>query len=100
MAIAQCQDAVADHDDEKLGYFLFDITIKTHWTLHCAIEAAFLNPRYSWNFTGEDFMMKCRDLHSSCCKGNDAAGSANKFAVKYCYALENMFKLMERGLQL
>lgn len=95
---AQCQNAAADHYNQVLGFLVFDVTIKTHWTLHCAIEAAFLNPRYSWNYIGEDFMMKCRELLASCCKCNTAASSMNKFAGKYCYALEHMFKLLDRGL--
>jgi len=65
---AQCQKAVADHYGKRLGYMIFDITVKTHWTLHCAIEAAFLNPRFSWIFSGKDFMMNCSQLHATCCK--------------------------------
>ena len=96
---AQCQNAAADHYNRVLGFLVFDVTIKTHWTLHCAIESAFLNPRYSWNYSGEDFMMKCRELLASCCKGNTASSSVNKFAGKYWYALEHMFKLLDHGMQ-
>ena len=77
---ARCQNAVAAHYN-RFGFLLFDVTIKTHWTLHCAMEAPFLNPRRSWNYIGEDFMSKSRDLHTSCCKGNSPASSATQWGT-------------------
>ena len=94
---ARCQNAVSEYYNTTEGYMIFDITIKTHWTLHCAMEAAYLNPRLSWNFAGEDFMMKCRELHQSCCKGNSPAQSVDKFADKYGYALQQIFVQFENG---
>jgi hypothetical protein len=93
---ARCQNAVAAHYN-RFGFFLFDVTIKTHWTLHCAMEAPFLNPRRSWNYIGEDFMSKSRDLHTSCCKGNSPASSVNKFADKYCHAMGHTLTLLDSG---
>jgi hypothetical protein len=97
---AKCQNALADHYNKQQGFLVFDVTIKTHWTLHCAMEAPFLNPRLSWNFSGEDFMQKCRGLHQSCCKGNDGLDSVNKFATKYCHALQMIFRQFENGTRL
>ena len=91
---ASCQNAVAAHYN-RLGFSIFDVAIKTHWTLHCAMEAPFLNPRRSWNYIGEDFMFKCRELHAACCKGCTPASSVNKFAGKYCHAIGHTLALLE-----
>jgi hypothetical protein len=96
---ARLQSAVADHYNKE-GFLLFDVTIKTHWTCHCAMEAPFLNPRLSWNYSGEDFMGHCRWLHQSCSKGNDGPESVNKFAAKYCRGLQMIFEQFENGTRL
>lgn len=96
---ARCQNAVAVHYN-RLGLFLFDVTIKTHWTLHCAMEAPFLNPRHGWNYIGEDFMYHSRVLHATCCKGNSPASSVNKFAGKYGRAMEHTLTLLETGVDM
>ena len=97
---ARLQSAVADHYNNKEGLLLFDVTIKTHWTSHCAMEAPFLNPRLSWNYSGEDFMGHCRLLHQTCSKGNDGPGSIKKFAEKYCRGLQMVFEQFQNGTRL
>ena len=97
---ARLQSAVADHYNNKEGLLLFDVTIKTHWTCHCAMEAPFLNPRLSWNYSGEDFMGHCRLLHQTCSKGNDGPGSIKKFAEKYCRGLQMVFEQFQNGTRL
>ena len=92
---ARCQNAVASYYNIHEQLKIFDVTIKTHWTLHCALQGKFLNPRKSWNFAGEDFMHKCRLLHKTCCVGNNALQSTNKFGQKYCYALSILFQRLE-----
>lgn len=98
---ARAQAACADHWNREHGggLMIFDVTCKTHWLLHGADDAAFLNPRLSWNYAGEDFMGKCKVLQASCCKGNSVAKSTNKFAVKYSYALHLIFQEFEDGLR-
>tara|TARA_B110000196_G_scaffold313756_1_gene320891 strand:+ start:626 stop:1255 length:630 start_codon:yes stop_codon:yes gene_type:complete len=97
---AKFQNGLADFYNKTHAYWIFDVTIKTHWTLHCAMEAPFLNPRLSWNFAGEDFMMKCRELHQSCCKGNSPAQSITKFATKYSHAVQQIFQQYENGTRM
>ena len=98
---ARTQGALADFYNEESGgaLMLFDITAKTHWMLHGADNALYLNPRLSWNYAGEDFMGKVKVLHASCCRGNSAAMSTNKFASKYCFALHLIFQEYVDGLQ-
>jgi len=98
---ARTQAALADFYNGEGGgaLMIFDITAKTHWMLHGADDALYLNPRLSWNYAGEDFMGKVKVLHASCCKGNSAAMSTNKFAEKYCFALHLIFQAYVDGLQ-
>ena len=72
---ARTQGALADFYNGESGgaLMLFDITAKTHWMLHGADNALYLNPRLSWNSAGEDFMGKVKVPHASCCRGNNAA---------------------------
>lgn len=95
---ARAQSACASHFNRQHGgsLMIFDITAKTHWMLHGADNALFLNPRLSWNYSGEDFMGKTKVLQASCCRGNSAGHSCNKFAEKYGCALHFTFK--ELGL--
>ena len=94
---ARLQNATADYYAQQ-GLMLFDVTIKTHWTCHCAQHAPFLNPRKSWNFAGEDFMHKCKTLMQSCVKGNSIHQSECKFAEKYIFALHLVFSKYEDQL--
>lgn len=94
---ARCQNAVASYYNVQEQLKIFDITIKTHWTLHCGLQAGYLNPRKSWNFAGEDFMHHCRILHKSTCVGNTPLQSINRFGQKYCHAISIVFQMLEDG---
>jgi len=96
---ARCQQAVSDHYNRTLGLYIFDVTIKTHYMLHQALQAKWFNPRKIWNYAGEDFMHKSKVLLESCVKGNSAPQSQNKFGDKYRYALHYMFTEFEEGLR-
>jgi hypothetical protein len=95
---AKLQNAVAHHYNKNMKLMVFDCTIKTHWTIHCAQQAPFLNPRKSWNFSGEDFMHKVKILMQSCVKGNTIQQSEVKFADKYAFALHLVFSAYEDEL--
>ena len=95
---ARAQNACADFYNKRLKLMLFDVTIKTHWTLHQALTCGFLNPRKSWNFAGEDFMHKVKTLLATCTKGNSAAQSTVKLAEKYAYGLHHQFMQIEDSL--
>ena len=77
---------------------LFDATIKTHMTCHCALRAHLHNPRREWNFAGEDFMHYMKVLMGSCMKGNSMAGATVKHMEKYVFALHTMFREFDRDL--
>ena len=96
---AMCQSAAADHYNRVEGMYIFDVTIKTHYMLHQALQAGGLNPRKIWNYSGEDFMHKAKELLESCVKGNCAPQAQNKFGAKYRYALHYMFREFEEGLR-
>ena len=93
-----CQNAAAQFFNTQT-LMIFDITIKTHYTCHCALVAPFLNPRLCWNFAGEDFMQKCKILHQSCVRGNSVHQSVCKFAEKYCIALHLQLVDFEKGIR-
>lgn len=96
---AQCQNSVASFYNGTLGLMVFDITIKTHYTLHCAMVARFLNPRKSWNYAGEDFMHKVKILMQSCVTGNTVTACIGKFSSKYAYALHLLLTEFELGVR-
>ena len=96
---ARCQNAVADHYNRVRGLEIFDVTIKTHYMLHQALQAGWFNPRKIWNYAGEDFMHISKQLMESCVVGNSAPQAQNKFGVKYTYALHYMFLEFEEGLR-
>ena len=72
------------------GSMLFNITIKSHYLLHCGLQARYLNPRLSWCYAGEDMMSKMKDLCSTCLRGNAARQATVKALAKYIYALHLM----------
>lgn len=78
----RCQNAVAYHWNNNCGLMIFNVTIKTHWTLQHAMEALFFNPRKTWNLSGEDFMHKCKVLMAACTRGNSGPHSVAKFLTK------------------
>ena len=89
----RCQNAAADYYNKGEDQLLiFDVTIKTHYTCHCALDAVFLNPRRGWNFLGEDFMKDCKTLMAACMRGNGMAGASVKFMDKYVVCLHLMFQ--------
>jgi len=91
-AYCRAQNAAASHFNEGLGLMVFDVTIKTHCLLEGALRASHLNPRKSWNFSGEDFMAKGKQLLQSCVKGNTAPTSVVKLMEKYPVALSMVLR--------
>ena len=88
----RCQNAAADHYNKQQQLMIFDVTIKSHYTCHCALDAVFLNPRRGWNFLGEDFMHDCKTMMAACVKGNGMSGASVKFMEKYLYCLHLLFR--------
>ena len=95
---AQAQTAAGLHYGKKDGLFVFDVTIKTHYTLHQGKTAGELNPRLNWNYAGEDFMSKVRTLLSGATKGNYPSSSLVKCIEQYEFALYHQFAEFERSV--
>lgn len=89
------QNAAAAHFNTTLNLLIFDVTIKSHYTAHCALRARFLNPRRSWNYMGEDFMHYCRQMLGQCMQGNDMARAIVKLMEKYVRGMHIDFQAME-----
>ena len=99
---AKCQNAAARHYGSLAGgsLMIFDVTIKTHQMLHGALRAGHLNPRHGWNFAGEDFMGKMKELMQSCVRGNNPGASVIKLMDKYSYALHYQLLQLDISLHL
>ena len=94
---AQCQNAVGAYFNRAMKAMVFDVTIKTHYTLHCAQRSHHLNPRKGWNFIGEDFMAKIKKLLSSCTSRNTMPGSVLALMGKYRAAIHFQFMELDRA---
>ena len=74
------------------GTRVFNVTQKWHYLLHAALDARYINPRFTWCFQGEDYMAKMRQLMSTCARGVPAKGVAKKGLSKWLrfqhYSLE------------
>ena len=70
------------------GHMLFLATIKTHYLAHiCECE---LNPRKTWNYSGEDMMQRVKELASASVRGTQGHMVHNKVLAKYCLAMHLM----------
>ena len=69
------------------GIAVFHLTPKGHQIMHCCLLSMALNPRFSWCYTGEDFMGKMRKLALSCAAGNYGQQVSTKVCEKYLIAL-------------
>ena len=76
--------AVAEHYLEDR---LFDITSKTHFVQHCALQSHTLSPRAIWCFMGEDMQKKMQTLAKACVKGQGPVQATRKVAQRYRLAL-------------
>ena len=98
---AKSQNAAALHFNKAPNggqLMVIDVTIKTHMNLHGALRAGHLNPRKSYNYSGEDFMQKNKTLMQSCVKGNGAITSAVKHMEKYAFALHMVLSQINASL--
>ena len=70
------------------GQLLFLTTIKTHYLAHLAESP--LNPRKTWNYSGEDLMQKIKTIASASVRGTKGAMVHNKVMAKYSFAMHLM----------
>ena len=65
----------------------FHFVPKFHYARHLAEEARFLNPRYTWTYSAEDFIGKMSCIAASCISGTRSSKIALKAMNKYRYFL-------------
>ena len=85
---AVCMVALQNHywNQENRKLFQAD-TFKGHWMLHSAELAQYINPRWTWCYSGESFMSSCKVLMQACLKGRGMLSSLHKFVERYNIAL-------------
>ena len=71
----------------------FDITIKCYYLLHCALQAAWINPSKSWRFMGEDYMIHATRLLGACTKATQPRHVCAKFLNRQLVALDMRFQM-------
>lgn len=71
----------------KLGRCLFMVTFKFHWLIHCLHYSEFMNPKYLWTYSGEDYMSRCKTLLKSCLNGRKQLPALQRFGRQYARAI-------------
>ena len=74
--------AVSNHFSGE-GIKVFNIVPKHHFLWHCCFLAKYLSPRWSWCFSGEDYMQHMRRLGQSVLRGTPANMVSRKIAHKF-----------------
>lgn len=78
-----------DHYQDLVGWaksedkMLWNVTIKFHMLHHLILNAKEINPKYCWNWRGEDFVGKVSRLGMSCCMGVRTTKLSCKLMDKY-----------------
>jgi hypothetical protein len=75
------------HYHHPRGDLLFHYTIKNHYMCHCGLLSKYLNPRLGWNYSGEDFMQKVKDIVGSCNRATKPPLVCSKSMGKYVSGL-------------
>ena len=65
------------------GKKLFTVTSKCHFLLHIALQANATHPRFTWCFSGEDYMKRMQRLVRACCTGRITPEMAMKAIGDY-----------------
>ena len=69
----------------------FNLTIKSHYLCHIALQAPWINPRHGWCYAGEDLMHKMKLLAATCCRARSPYTVFDKMNAKYLFALHHEF---------
>ena len=83
----QCQSKLSNYMNIKS----FNVTQKLHFLCHAGFRAKHMNPRKSWCFRGEHYMLKIRSVGAACARGNNPMQSSGKIAEKLQFALHLTF---------
>ena len=81
----QTQNSLAQYYNAH-GLYLFNVTIKSHYMAHAAIQAAWMHPTLSWTFRGEDLMQHMKRMHSFCSQGRPSWQWGEAMLEKYVRA--------------
>lgn len=84
--LVRVQTALGNHYHSQ-GRALFHFTIKSHYAMHLADFAAFMNPRLAWCYSGEDLMNKIQTLAQAVMRGTSPSMVSAGLMRKYAYAL-------------
>ena len=84
--LVRVQTALGNHFHPQ-GRSLFHFTIKSHYAMHLADMAAFMNPRLAWCYSGEDLMNKIQTLAQAVMRGTSPSMVSAGLMRKYAYAL-------------
>ena len=63
----QLVSALRNHFGSRLQ--LFHVTAKSHYLIHVAMLAKYMNPRLCWCYSGEDFVGRIKQVIASCQHG-------------------------------
>lgn len=74
-------------------------TFKSHWLLHAVKLAKFINPRYTWAYSGESYMHTMKVLMQACLTGRGSLQSVQKFMMRYVNAVTLDLRGMEWRLR-
>jgi hypothetical protein len=89
------QNALAVHFNSH-GYKVFNITLKSHYLAHGALQAAFLNPRLAWCFGGEDFMQTMKRVGGMCGFGTSIYRRAHAVMERYSAGMHFLMQPVSR----
>lgn len=85
-SLIQLQGSLAQHFHNQ-GIYLFHFTIKSHYALHIADIARYINPRLGWCYSGEDMMSKVQGLARASLRGTQPQNVSSTLLRKYGFAL-------------
>ncbi|CAE7218344.1 unnamed protein product [Symbiodinium natans] len=86
VTLTQCLTKLTK-DYLRQGRHLFQLTFKSHWLIHCMQYSEFMNPKYLWTYSGEDYMSRCKTLLKSCLNGRKPLSALQRFGRQYSRAI-------------
>ncbi|CAE7833720.1 unnamed protein product [Symbiodinium sp. CCMP2592] len=86
VSLAQCLTKLTK-EHLKLGRCLFQLTFKAHWLIHCLHYSEYMNPKFLWTYSGEDYMSRCKTLLKSCLNGRKQLPALQRFGRQYARAI-------------
>ena len=73
----QLQDELSVAAGQR-GLKLFNVTIKSHYLCHIALQCEHMSASQTWCYMPEDFMARMKKIASTCLVGNNVFGTSEK----------------------